>query len=112
MINLGSAARHLRERLQLSQRRAAKELGISHVHLSNIENGHTSPTASMIEKYYVAWGVDLYMLAVVQFSDENRLPACMEKVISDLHESWDAEIEEAIAARTREEISSCSEFSD
>lgn len=112
MINLGAAARYLRERLQLSQRKAAAELGISHVHLSNIENGHTSPTASMIEKYHTAWGIDLYMLAVVRFSDEDRLPACMENVISQLHEAWDAEIEEALAARNMEEISSCSEFND
>jgi transcriptional regulator with XRE-family HTH domain len=69
MIKLGSAARNLRERLGLSQRAAAAQLGMSHVHLNNIENEKVSPTANIIEKYYEAWGIDLYMYAVAKYSD-------------------------------------------
>lgn len=111
MIDLGTAARYLRQRLKLSQRKAASRLGISHVHLSNIENGHTSPTASMIEKYFEAWGVDLYMLAVVKFSDGKRFPSSMDKVVLELHNAWDAEIEAAIIDQQMEEVSDCSGYS-
>ena len=97
MINLGFAARYLRERLGLSQRAAAIELGISHVHLNNIENGKTSPTTSMIEKYYEAWNIDLYMLAVAKFSDDERIPHSLKDAVDEMIQAWDVEIEARIS---------------
>ena len=38
-ISLGKAAQDLRSRLSLSLRQAAAELGVSYVHLCNVENG-------------------------------------------------------------------------
>ena len=64
MINLCDAARELRSRLGLSVRKAAKELRISFVHLSNIENNNVSPSPEIIDRFRQAWGIDLYMFAV------------------------------------------------
>jgi transcriptional regulator with XRE-family HTH domain len=108
---LGDAASYLRERFGLSQRAAARELGISHIHLNNIENGKVSPTASMIEKFYDAWGVDLYMLAVAKFSSKERIPARLSKAVGALASAWDREIEAVLARRRMESIEECSESS-
>ncbi len=108
MINLGEAARHLRERLELSQRAAALELGISHVHLSNIENGKASPTAAMIEKYYEAWSIDLYMFAVANFTTDDRVPITLRPTVEKMRQAWNLEIESRISAR-QEETAQCLE---
>lgn len=108
MIRLGEAARHLRERLGLSQRAAANQLGISHVHLSNIESGKSSPTAAIIEKYYEAWDIDLYMFAVANFSQNDRIPHPLRGAVNELRLAWDSEIESRIASR-QEDTNRCSE---
>lgn len=107
MINLGEAARHLRERLGLSQRAAAQELGISHVHLNNIENGKASPTAAMIEKYYQAWNIDLYMFAVANFTTDDRVPASLQSAVGKMRQAWNTEIESRILSR-QEDVDRCS----
>lgn len=110
-IHLGDAARYLRQRLGLSQRAAARELGISHIHLNSIENGKVSPTASMIEKFYDAWGIDLYMLAVAKFSSKERIPARLSKAVGALASAWEREIEAVLAQRRMESKDECSESS-
>ena len=112
MIPLGTAAKYLRDRLGLSQRAAAQELGISYVHLNNIENGKASPSPEMLEKFRDAWGIDLYMLAVGMFSDKATLPAPLRKPLSALTKAWSAEIESLIEMRRKEVLEKCSAFSD
>ncbi|MCA9028904.1 MAG: helix-turn-helix transcriptional regulator [Planctomycetaceae bacterium] len=102
MIKLGEAAKYLRQRLELSQRAAAEELGMSHVHLNKIENGTTSPTASMIERYYDRWGIDLYMLAVSKFSSSDRVPASLGNAVEGLRDAWEIEIESIVKERFKE----------
>lgn len=63
-LPIGDTIRSLRQSKNLSQRAAAKELGMSHVHLNNIENGHVSPTLKCLEKFSDAWGQDVYLLAI------------------------------------------------
>lgn len=99
MIKLGEAARHLREQLGLSQRAAAEELGISHVHLSNIENGKASPTAAMIEKYYQTWKIDLYMFAVANFTTDDRVPVSLRTSVNKLRQVWNSEIAARVLSR-------------
>ncbi len=110
MIDVGLAAKYLRNRLKLSQRAAAKELGISHVYLSNLENGKSSPTADMIDRYFEAWGVDLYMLAAVKFGGAQRLPQSLGAIAAKLNEAWESQIEATIASRTEEENEGCLDF--
>ncbi len=104
MIHLGEAARHLRERLGYSQREAGKALGISYPHLNAIENGKASPTAGMIERYYTAWGVDLYMMAVVMFGDGSRVNWIMKETIDELRVDWEAQIEQRISEKGKRDV--------
>lgn len=68
-MDLGKALRAVRLELGQSQRAAAVMVGVSHVHLNNIENGRASPTLTMLEKFRAAWGVDLYLYAAAMRAD-------------------------------------------
>lgn len=102
MISLGEAAKYLRGRFALSQRSAAIELGISHIHLNNIENGKALPSPTVLDKYRENWGIDLYMLAVGMFSDENTVPKPLRASVKAMTEAWKVEIEKAIERRSKE----------
>lgn len=95
MIKLAEAAKYLRNRLGLTQREAAIALKISHIHVHNIESGKSSPTATVIEKYYDAWQIDLYMLAVAKFSEE-RFPGTTRPAAQKMVRAWEKEIEARI----------------
>lgn len=99
MIHLGEAARQLRNRMGCSLKEAGKSLGISFVHIHKIETGKASPTAGVIERYYAAWGVDLYMMAVVMFGDGSRVNWIMKETVEELRSDWDAQIEQLIAEK-------------
>lgn len=74
-LDIGHAARQIREASGLSQRAAATSLGISHVYVNNIENGHCSPTVQIVERYFHHFGVDLYLLAVANSDCSRMTPA-------------------------------------
>ena len=63
MIMLGNTARHLRKSLGIKQREAAEALGVSVVHLCNVENNKSAPSAALLARYRELWDVDLYVLA-------------------------------------------------
>jgi hypothetical protein len=65
----------------------------------------------MIEKFYDAWGVDLYMLAVAKFASTDRIPQRLSKAVGELASAWDREIESVLARRRRESKEECSESS-
>lgn len=96
MICIGDAIRDLRGKLGLSQRKAAEAVGISHVHLNNLENGKTAPTTSILDKFFEAWGIDLYMYAVVLDKERERIPESLRGVVGRLETAWKREIDEAI----------------
>lgn len=62
MYELGRTARQVREKLGMTQRAAADALGISAVHLSNVERGVTPPSASLIARLTELYGVDVWVL--------------------------------------------------
>ena len=47
----------------MTQKAAAESLGISAVHLSNVERGVTPPSASLISRFTEVYGVDVYVLS-------------------------------------------------
>ncbi len=71
MTSLGHTARYVREKLGLTQRAAAEALGVSAVHLSNVERGVTAPSASLIARFSVVYGVDVYVLHFCVKDTEN-----------------------------------------
>jgi transcriptional regulator with XRE-family HTH domain len=102
MINLCDAARELRNRLGLSVRKAAGELGISYVHLSNIENSKVSPSPEIIDRFRQAWGIDLYIFAVCKFSDLEEFPERVARPLERLKVAWEREIDDLIERRSTE----------
>jgi transcriptional regulator with XRE-family HTH domain len=106
-ISLGKAAQDLRARLNLSLRQAAMELGVSYVHLCNIENGKASPSPEMLEKFHDAWGIDLYMYALAFFPDERATPKSLKAPVKALAAGWKRHIEMLLRERSTEGTDSC-----
>ena len=106
-IPLGKAAQELRARLKLSLRQAAAELGVSYVHLCNIENGRASPSPEMLEKFHDAWGIDLYMYALAFFPDERKTPKVLKGPLDALTAGWKKHIEVLLRERSTEGADSC-----
>jgi transcriptional regulator with XRE-family HTH domain len=109
MIKFDEAVKYLRKQLGLSQRQAAGELGISFVHLNNIENGKASPSPEMLEKFRQTWGIDIYMLAAGMFSDTRRVPKHLREPLAAMTDAWREEIERLILARQKERSGRCLE---
>jgi transcriptional regulator with XRE-family HTH domain len=92
MIHLGKTARYLRERKGLSQKAAAEALGITQVHLSNIEHNKSIPSQGLLDRYRELWGADLYILAWCLFGDVNQLPERVRKPMQALAKAWQKEL--------------------
>ena len=63
MIHVGNTVREFREALHLTQNEMASALGVTNVHLSNIENSKSFPSQSLIDRFRDEYEVDLYVLA-------------------------------------------------
>jgi len=88
MIHLGKTAKYLRERKGLTQRVAAEALGITQVHLSNVENNKSVPSAKLLDRYRELWAVDLYILAWCLHGDPSRLPKAVRGPMRELADAW------------------------
>lgn len=100
-IHVGEIARELRKTAGLTQRAAADALGVSYVHLCNIENGKSAPSASLLDRCRDLWGVDLYVLAWCRHGDVGNLPTQMRQAASELSKGWQERIE-TLAETSRE----------
>ncbi len=92
-MKLGDTARDLRESFGLTQRAAAGLLGVSFVHLCNIENDKSRPSPELLAKFKDVFGVDLYIYAWCQRGDLAKLPAGMRDVTRRLTDEWTKIIE-------------------
>jgi transcriptional regulator with XRE-family HTH domain len=101
-INLGEAARDLRMKLNLSLREAEVELGISYVHLCNIENGKVTPSQKIVERFHDAWGIDLYMFALAFHSDAGATPRALRQPVKALEEGCRRHIEALLRQRAKD----------
>ena len=99
MISVGESARSLREQLGLSQKEAAVELGISNVHLCNIEKDNSNPSPKLLAKYRDKWGVDLYVFAWCRVGDIDGLPKQLQSAAKSLSEGWQQQIDKQISRR-------------
>ncbi len=62
-IWIGDTAMKIRLGAGDSQREAADRLGITNVHLCDIERGHSRPSLDLLERYQEEFGSDPYVLA-------------------------------------------------
>jgi len=93
MIRMGEAIRYVRETKGLTQRAAAELLGVSDVHLCNLEHGKARPSAQLLNKMRIEWDVDLYILSWCLYGDLQRLPKAVRRPMKRLAEAWRAELE-------------------
>jgi transcriptional regulator with XRE-family HTH domain len=107
MILLGRTARQLRKSKGLNQRQAAELLGVSVVHLCNIENNKSSPSSSLLERYRDLWGVDLYVLAWCLHGDAEKLPRGIRRAAKELAKAWEKQLG-AVAKKDTEADLPCS----
>ena len=94
MIHIGKTAKYVRERKGLTLRGAAAALGISHVHLSNIENNEATTSLPQLDKFREVYGVDLVVLAWCLFGDIEKLPVAVRGPMKALGEAWKKELGE------------------
>ena len=92
MIHLGKTAKYVRERRGMTVRGAAAELGISHAHLSNIENNQAAPSLQLLDRFRKIYGVDLAVLAWCLYGDPDRLPISVQGPMKALAEAWKKEL--------------------
>lgn len=93
---LGNTARRIREKQGLMQKEAATLLGITTVHLSNIENNKAMPSAGLIDKYRQLWGVDIYVLAWCERGQSSDLPPSIRSTAEKLARLWLREMDNAM----------------
>jgi transcriptional regulator with XRE-family HTH domain len=92
MLYLGTTARLVREKKGLTQKSAAEALGITQVHLSNIENNKGTPSSSLLSRFRELWGIDLYILAWCLHGNPDDLPEPVRKPMRELAKLWLAEL--------------------
>lgn len=93
MMMLGETIRHAREAKGLTQRAAADVLGITDVHLCNIERNKARPSATLLNRIQNAWNVDIYLLAWCLHGDVSKLPKAVRAPMQELARAWKAELE-------------------
>ncbi len=96
-MNLGEHAHELRRSKALTQKAAADKLGITNVHLCNIENDVSIPSPDLLERMSELYGVDLYVYAWCQSGDVERLPGAIREAAAKLTKAWKVHI--AVNAR-------------
>jgi transcriptional regulator with XRE-family HTH domain len=109
MIHLGNTARELRCLLGFTQREAARRLGISVVHLCNIENQKASPSPDLLDRFRQLWDIDLYVFAWCQHGDTDKLPPALRKSCRALAAAWKKQVLDVVQKKKRKS-SSCSTF--
>jgi transcriptional regulator with XRE-family HTH domain len=64
-MDIGKRLRELREANGLSQGDVEDRTGLLRTYISHIENGHSTPSLEVLEKWAAALNVDVYQLFVV-----------------------------------------------
>jgi len=102
MNAIGQAARHLRELEGISQREAASKLGITPVHLCNVELGKANPSSDLLGSIRELYGVDVHVLAWCLFGRTEQLPPRIQRAADALASAWKRELYSVIATHESE----------
>lgn len=71
----------------MTQKAAAEALGVSSVHLSNVERGVTPPSASLISRFTEVYGVDVYVLSYCTDAEDDDVPEGVKQARRKLAEA-------------------------
>jgi transcriptional regulator with XRE-family HTH domain len=104
MIHVGKTVREFRESLRLTQYEMASELGITNVHLSNIENDKSFPSQDLIERFRARFEVDLYILAWCRSEESGKnLHPTLRKPASLLAKAWEDRLQDVVRRHRKAE---------
>jgi len=96
MTTLGSTARSVRESLGMTQKAAAEALGVSAVHLSNVERGVTPPSASLISRFTEVYRVDVYVLCYCTCEENDGVSEGVKQARRKLAEALRRQLGDAV----------------
>jgi transcriptional regulator with XRE-family HTH domain len=88
---IGNRLKELRESKELSQGDIEKRTGLLRCYISRVENGHTVPAVSTLEKMARALEVPMYRL----FHD-GEAPASLRRMKPPKHDEWGSKGEDAV----------------
>ena len=100
MLKLGFYAKELRLLLGLTQKELAKKLNVTDVHISNIENDKSAPSAKLVDRYREKTGIDLYIFVWCQRGDIEMLPESIRKPAAALAFAWREQLFEQLRKRS------------
>lgn len=112
MRYLGDTARKLRTELGLTQQAVADALGISVVHLCNIENDKAMPSAGLLDRYRKLYGVDLYVLSWCEHPEVSKLPKAVREAAAKLASAWTGQLNRKIRTHRDKAGRPCSASND
>ena len=72
-MDIGNRLREVREAKGLSQGTIRERTGLSFAYISRVENGHSTPSLPLLEKWAKALGVEPYQLLFVGHSQPEAL---------------------------------------
>lgn len=78
----------------LTQVEMAKQLNITKIQLSKIENDRSMPSARTIQRYREVSGIDPYVFDWCRNPDIESLPKEVRSAASELHQIWHEALEE------------------
>ena len=110
-MDIGKRLRELREANGLSQSDVEDRTGLLRTYISHIENGHSTPSLEVLEKWAAALNVDLYQLFVVGQSEPEAavLPeriqfGAQERALSGLFGQMSVEDKALLISMAREVV--------
>ena len=98
MSAIGSTVRDVRLRLGMTQKAAAEALGVSSVHLSNVERDVTPPSALLIARFAAVYGIDVYVLNYCTDDEEGDAPEAVKQARRKLAEALRRQLGDAVEA--------------
>jgi transcriptional regulator with XRE-family HTH domain len=98
MTGIGSTVRYVREKLGMTQKAAAEALGVSSVHLSNVERGVTPPSALLLSRFAEVYRIDVYVLNYCTGDEDGDVPEAVKQARRKLGEALRRQLGEAAKA--------------
>jgi transcriptional regulator with XRE-family HTH domain len=104
MIHVGKTVREFRETLRLTQQEMASVLGVTNVHLSNIENNKSFPSQDLIDRFRDKYEVDLYILTWCRDAESGeKIHAALRKPASLLAKAWEERLVDIVKRHQKPE---------
>ena len=104
MIHVGRTVKEFRETLRLTQHEMAAVLGVTNVHLSNIENNKSFPSQDLIDRFRDRYEVDLYILAWCRDAESGKnVHPAMRKPALLLAKAWEVRLADIVKRHRKRE---------